>query len=95
MPDAKNGGTPAAEVTPPPEKLKLAMQAIEQIERQHGKGAILRFTDATPLQVEAISTGCLSLDAAVGVGGFPRGAYHRNFRPRIIRKNDGVPASDR
>ncbi len=73
MPEAKNGGTPAPGVKPAPEKLKLAMQAIEQIERQHGKGAILRFTDATPLQVEAISTGCLSLDAAVGVGGFPAG----------------------
>jgi recombination protein RecA len=87
MPEPKNGGTPTpATAKPAPEKLKLVTQAIEQIERQHGKGAILRFSDATPVQIEAISTGCLSLDAAVGVGGFPRGRIIEIFGPESSGK---------
>ncbi|MCX7929589.1 MAG: recombinase RecA [Chlorobi bacterium] len=86
MPETTNSGTPTPTTKPAPEKLKLVTQAIEQIERQHGKGAILRFTDVTPAQLEAISTGCLSLDAAVGVGGFPRGRIIEIFGPESSGK---------
>lgn len=47
--------------------------AVSQIEREHGKGAIMRFTDTDVVPVESIPTGALSLDIALGVGGIPRG----------------------
>ncbi|MDE0506099.1 MAG: DNA recombination/repair protein RecA, partial [Candidatus Poribacteria bacterium] len=47
--------------------------AIAQIEREHGKGAIMRLTDTDVVPVESIPTGALSLDIALGVGGIPRG----------------------
>ncbi len=71
---------------PDAQKLKTALSAIEQIEKQHGKGSILRLSDAQPIQVEAISTGCISLDAAIGVGGFPRGRIVEIFGPESSGK---------
>ena len=55
------------------EKKKAVDAAISQIERAYGKGAIMRFTDNEVVPVEAIPTGALSLDLALGVGGVPRG----------------------
>jgi recombination protein RecA len=55
------------------EKKKAVDQAISQVERAYGKGAIMRFTDGEVVPVEAIPTGALSLDLALGVGGVPRG----------------------
>ena len=55
------------------EKKKAVDQAISQVERAYGKGAIMRFTDNEVVPVEAIPTGALSLDIALGVGGVPRG----------------------
>lgn len=54
-------------------KQKAIDQAISQIEREFGKGAIMRFTDNEVVPVEAIPTGSLALDLALGVGGVPRG----------------------
>jgi len=47
--------------------------ALAQIERSHGKGAIMRLGDRAALQVESIPTGSIALDIALGVGGIPRG----------------------
>ncbi|MCE2394561.1 recombinase RecA [Candidatus Poribacteria bacterium] len=55
------------------EKNKAIDLAISQIERQHGKGAIMRFSSEDILPVEVIPTGSLALDIALGVGGVPRG----------------------
>jgi len=55
------------------QKAKAVDLAMEQIERDFGKGAIMRFADRKHIAVEAISTGSLSLDLALGVGGIPRG----------------------
>ena len=55
------------------EKSKAIDLAISQIERQHGKGAIMRFSSEDILPVEVIPTGSLALDIALGVGGVPRG----------------------
>ncbi|MDE0635312.1 MAG: recombinase RecA [Candidatus Poribacteria bacterium] len=55
------------------EKKKAVDQAISQVERAYGKGAIMRFTDNEVVPVEVIPTGALSLDIALGVGGVPRG----------------------
>lgn len=55
------------------QKQKAIEQAISQVEREFGKGAIMRFTDGEVVPVEAIPTGALSLDIALGIGGVPRG----------------------
>ena len=57
----------------PEDRNKAIDSAISQIERQHGKGAIMRFSSEDILPVEAIPTGSLALDIALGVGGVPRG----------------------
>lgn len=55
------------------EKKKAVDQAISQVERAYGKGAIMRLTDSDVVPVEVIPTGALALDLALGVGGVPRG----------------------
>ncbi len=55
------------------QKQKAIDQAISQVEREFGKGAIMRFTDGEVVPAEAIPTGALSLDIALGIGGVPRG----------------------
>jgi recombination protein RecA len=68
------------------EKLKAVNFAIEQIEKQHGKGSIMRLSDRNIVQVDVISTGCLSLDAAIGVGGVPKGRTIEIFGPEASGK---------
>ncbi|MGH9778162.1 MAG: ATPase domain-containing protein, partial [Candidatus Acidiferrales bacterium] len=56
--------------------------AVTQIEKQFGKGSIMRLgTKGVIVEVPVIPTGCLSLDAALGVGGFPRGRVVEIFGP--------------
>lgn len=76
-------------VSPPKiseEKLKAVKTAIDQIEKSHGKGAIMRLSDTNIVQVDAISTGCLSLDNAIGIGGVPRGRITEIFGPESSGK---------
>ncbi len=68
------------------EKLKAVQIAIDQIERNHGKGSIMRLNDQHVVNVEAISTGCMSLDAAIGIGGVPRGRIIEIFGPESSGK---------
>jgi len=60
--------------------------AIAGIQRKFGEGAIMRLGDATHLQVEAIPTGALSLDIALGVGGLPRGRVVEIYGPESSGK---------
>ena len=60
--------------------------ALRQIHKQHGKGAIMRMGDAPPIKVEAIPTGSLALDAALGAGGIPRGRVVEIFGPESSGK---------
>lgn len=69
-----------------PEKLKAVKMAMEQIERQHGKGSIMKLSDQNVVDVDAIPTGCMSLDAAIGVGGVPRGRIIEIFGPESSGK---------
>lgn len=69
-----------------PDKLKAVQFAMEQIEKQHGKGSIMRLNDKKVVNVPAISTGCLSLDAAIGVGGVPRGRIIEIYGPESSGK---------
>lgn len=68
------------------DKMKAVQIAIDQIERAHGKGSIMRLNDQHVVNVEAISTGCLSLDAAIGIGGVPRGRIIEIFGPESSGK---------
>ena len=60
--------------------------ALGQIERQFGKGAIMRMGDDARVPVAAISTGALSLDLALGVGGVPRGRIVELYGPESSGK---------
>jgi len=60
--------------------------AVTQIERQFGQGSVMRLGDESRVQVDAISTGALSLDLALGVGGVPRGRIVEIFGPESSGK---------
>src|SRR5918999_870994 len=60
--------------------------AVSQIEKEFGSGALMRLGDKTALPVEAISTGALPLDVALGVGGVPRGRIVEIFGPESSGK---------
>ncbi len=68
------------------EKEKALEIALGQIEKQYGKGAIMKLGDTTRVPVATISTGCLPLDFALGVGGIPRGRIIEIFGPESSGK---------
>ncbi len=65
---------------------KVVEQAISQIERQFGRGSIMKMGDDKALDIPAISTGSLSLDLALGVGGVPRGRVVEIYGPESSGK---------
>lgn len=67
-------------------KKKAIDTAIAQIERQYGKGAIMRLGDDEKMNVAAISTGSLTLDAATGIGGLPKGRIIEIYGPESSGK---------
>lgn len=67
-------------------KLKAAEAAIEQIKAKFGDGAIMTFGDSKAMDVDAVSTGCLSVDLALGVGGAPRGRIMEVYGPESSGK---------
>ena len=70
-----------------PARLKQLNLAIETLEKQFGKGSIMRLGDDSPvLQVQAISTGSMALDYALGVGGLPRGRVTEIYGPESSGK---------
>ncbi|MBJ67071.1 MAG: recombinase RecA [Gemmatimonadetes bacterium] len=60
--------------------------ALDQIERQFGKGSIMRLGESVAMDVDVIPTGAISLDAALGVGGIPRGRVIELFGPESAGK---------
>src|SRR5258705_213905 len=63
---------------------------LGQIERQFGKGAVMKMNDQAAVVIGAVSTGSLSLDVALGVGGLPRGRVVEAFGPESSGKTTGV-----
>lgn len=61
-------------------------EALHQIEKQFGKGAIMRLGDAAKMNIDVIPTGILSLDIALGVGGIPRGRIIEIYGPESSGK---------
>jgi recombination protein RecA len=70
----------------PQDRLKALETAVGQIERQFGKGAIMRMGERPPIRVNVLSTGSIALDAALGVGGVPRGRVVEIFGPESSGK---------
>ncbi len=68
------------------EKSKALAAALGQIEKQFGKGSIMKLGDTQALDVEAVSTGSLSLDVALGIGGLPMGRIVEIFGPESSGK---------
>lgn len=68
------------------DKNKALETAIAQIERQYGKGAIMRLGQNSSMNVEAISTGSFTLDIATGIGGLPRGRIVEIYGPESSGK---------
>ncbi len=68
------------------DKDKALEAALQQIQKQFGKGAIMKLGDDSGLNIETISTGSISLDVATGVGGIPRGRITEIFGPESSGK---------
>jgi recombination protein RecA len=68
------------------DKKKALNLAIAQIEKAHGKGSIMRLGADQKVRVESISTGAINLDAAIGVGGIPRGRITEIYGPESSGK---------
>src|SRR4030095_3030610 len=68
------------------EKLKSLQIAIDQIEKNHGKGSIMKLGDGVITKIDCISTSSISLDAALGVGGIPRGRMTEIYGPESSGK---------
>ena len=68
------------------EKKKALESALGQIEKQFGKGSVMKLGDFTAMNVEAIPTGALSLDVALGIGGIPKGRIIELFGPESSGK---------
>ncbi len=68
------------------DKQKALTTVLSQIEKQYGKGSIMRLGDKPKLNIETISTGALSLDLALGIGGVPRGRIVEIYGPESSGK---------
>jgi recombination protein RecA len=68
------------------EKLKALQLTLDKIEKNYGKGSIMRLGDEAVEEVEAIPTGSLGLDIALGIGGFPRGRVIEIYGPESSGK---------
>ena len=67
-------------------KQKALEAALSQIDRQFGKGSVMRMGDARAVQIDSISTGSLGLDIALGVGGLPKGRVVEIYGPESSGK---------
>ncbi len=68
------------------EKLKALEHALADLDKQFGKGSVMKLGDQASVTVDVIPTGCLTLDAALGVGGIPRGRVVEIFGPESSGK---------
>lgn len=67
-------------------KDQLLSEALKQIEKQYGKGAVMKLGDRALVEVDVISSGSLSIDNVLGVGGFPRGRIIEIYGPESSGK---------
>lgn len=89
MADAKKkasekAGSKASEISS--ERKKALEAALQQIEKNYGKGAVMRLGENVGMQVDSIPTGSMALDAALGIGGLPRGRIVEVYGPEASGK---------
>lgn len=84
--DPANSATSTPGTDNQPQRREAVKIAMEQIEKQFGKGAIMKLGEQKHLQVEAIPTGSIALDLALGVGGLPRGRITEIYGPEASGK---------
>lgn len=84
--DKKNQKNTAVKQIDPDQKEKALAAALAQIEKQFGKGSIMRLGDTQALDIEAVSTGSIGLDAALGIGGLPMGRIVEIYGPESSGK---------
>ena len=65
---------------------KILSQVLSDIEKQFGKGAVMKLGSESHLEVDAVSSGSLSLDIALGIGGYPKGRIIEIFGPESSGK---------
>ncbi len=82
----KKKHVPVERVAPALDKKKALETAMAQIEKNHGKGSIMRLGEAAQINVQAVSTGSLSLDMALGIGGVPKGRIIEIYGPEASGK---------
>ena len=68
------------------EKLKALKLTIEKIDKDYGKGSVMKLGDKTTMNIEAISTGSIGLDVALGIGGLPKGRVIEIYGPESSGK---------
>ncbi|TCJ95846.1 RecA protein [Volucribacter psittacicida] len=84
--NSKNKTVNKEKPTTEEEKAKALAAALGQIEKQFGKGSIMKLGDSQAMDVESISTGSISLDVALGIGGLPMGRIVEIFGPESSGK---------
>lgn len=72
---------------PNKDKMKAVAEAMKLIEKKFGKGAVIKLGDTTAIKTEVISTGAMSLDIALGVGGLPKGRIVEFIGPEMSGKS--------
>jgi recombination protein RecA len=72
---------------PTVERDKALEMAMAQIEKQHGKGAVMKMSDKGEMSIDTVPTGALALDLALGIGGLPRGRVVEIFGPESSGKS--------
>jgi recombination protein RecA len=85
-PGSKSGAKPDAIAHVDPAKARALDLALKQIEKTFGKGSIMRLGDAPQMRHDVISTGSIALDAALGIGGIPRGRVMEIYGPESSGK---------
>ncbi|MDO5022687.1 MAG: recombinase RecA [Eubacteriales bacterium] len=83
---AKNDSKQAPKYTQPEERTQALERALAALDKQFGKGTIMRLGEQSKMNVEVVSTGCLELDMALGVGGIPRGRIVEIYGPESSGK---------
>ena len=78
--------TPYEAPTPASDKKKALQTALSQLDKAYGKGTVMRLGDRPEMNVEAIPTGSLALDAALGIGGVPKGRIIEIYGPESSGK---------
>ena len=82
----QTGQNPGQENPVNPERERALNAALAQIERQFGKGSLMRLGDQEQVAIPSISTGSLGLDVALGIGGLPRGRVVEIYGPESSGK---------